>query len=291
MARLANTFAFTIFPHIASPTGTRYAPRMNVPETKRPAARPPRARRAASRRLFLFESLPSTNRWALDHAFELRHGDAVRAILQTAGRGRFERVWISPGDRGLAVTLLLRPPRRKDWMAQKCGFAAALAVRDTLFALGLPAQLKWPNDVMVRGCKIAGILAERNDPAGPVALGIGVNVNLTRADFHGAELLYPATSMRIETGRAFDVASVCKRLLRRFDLWWRKMDTHGPPCIRQAWARHDYLLDKTIAVRSPAEHVVGRYAGMDDEGRLILARPGEEVRLFWSGDVSLAPQS
>lgn len=258
-------------------------PAMKAPENVQPGS--------AGRSLLIFESLPSTNRWALDNAAALRHGDAVRAIRQTAGHGRFERVWLSPGDRGLALTIVLHPPRSMDWMAQRSGFAAALAVRDTLSFFGLPAQLKWPNDVVVGGRKIAGILAERDDPAGPVALGVGLNINLTRADFRGATLLYPATSMRIETGRQFDVTAVCLRLLRRFDAWWRRMEKLGAPCIGRAWARHDFLRNRSITVHSPAGAAAGRYAGMDDEGRLILAKPGGEVCAFWSGDVSLRSPS
>ena len=264
---------------------------MNLPALLPPFAGSAVAcRRPGGGRLFLFDSLPSTNRWALEHAAELRHGDAVRAIRQTAGRGRFERVWLSPGDRGLALTLLLCPPRRADWLAERSGFAAALAVRDVLAAFGLPARVKWPNDVVVRGRKIAGILAERADPAGPVALGIGLNVNLTRTDFRGTKLMQPATSMRLEAGHAFEIAAVCERLRRAFALRWRRLQAQGPQGIRRAWARHDFLKGKIVTVQGPSNSAVGSYAGMDDDGRLIL-RIGRESRLFWSGDVSVAPES
>jgi BirA family biotin operon repressor/biotin-[acetyl-CoA-carboxylase] ligase len=239
----------------------------------------------------MFESLPSTNGWALGHADSLQHGDALCAIRQTAGHGRFERKWISPADRGLTVTILLRPPRRADWMAQRSGFAAALAVRGMLAAFGLPACVKWPNDVLVGGRKIAGVLAEREGPDGPVALGIGVNVNLTRTDFRGAKLLYPATSMRLEAGRKFVVADVCRGLLDGFDAWWLKMKQQGPQCLRRAWARHDFLRGRIVTVSGPAGSDTGRYAGMDEEGRLALRLAGGETRLFWSGDVSVTPES
>lgn len=114
-------------------------------------------------RLFCFEALPSTNTWAAQNAAQLRHGDIVTAARQTAGRGRFDRSWVMPTDSGIALTAVLRNVEPAEVRAN-LGRAAALAVRACLAGFSVEAQVKWPNDVMARGRKICGILAEMISP-------------------------------------------------------------------------------------------------------------------------------
>jgi len=242
-------------------------------------------------RLLVFDALPSTNQWLLDHAAERGHGDAVRAINQTAGRGRFQRRWIAPAGRALTVSVILKPGQPQDPCLPVITPIAALAVRATLEKCRLAALLKWPNDVVVGGRKIAGILAERESETGVVVLGLGVNVNLTARDLPQDKLLQAATSIRIETGRSLSVNSVCAELLLQLQSIITRAAAQTPAFVFELWRPHDFLDGKRIEVQTPQGPVSGACHGMDPSGRLRLLDDAGAERLFWSGDVSVREEA
>lgn len=239
-------------------------------------------------RYVVFKVLPSTNQWVLDHAEKCRHGDVVRTDCQTAGRGRFQRTWLSGSNVALTLSVALYPEQLGRLPPAALGQAAALAVRDTLDADGLEALLKWPNDVLVADRKIAGILVEGDPLSGPLALGIGVNVNWTTEDLQKAGLTDRATSMHVETGRTFDVQAICEALLTTCASTLDAAADEGVAFVRRAWQSHDALHDRQLIVTGPDGNVTGRYAGMAPDGRLRLIRGDGTQILFWSGDVSLS---
>jgi len=238
--------------------------------------------------LLVFETLPSTNRWMLDNLDSLRHGDVVRAVSQTAGTGRFQRQWLSPGDRCLTVSVMLQPASLAPIVAAQLTRVASLAVTGLLEDRGIAPQVKWPNDVLVDGRKIAGILAEREQASRSFVLGVGLNVNMVPDDFAGAELLNPVTSMAIEKGSGFDVDDVCAGFIEKLAGTIDALSLEGPRYLRERWQLCDALAGKNVDVRTHDEIVSGRYAGLDPEGRLRLVTGDGEERLFWSGDASVA---
>src|SRR5512142_1875291 len=150
-----------------------------------------------------FDSIGSTNNealaWATSGAKDL---SLVIADAQTAGRGRLDRKWFTPKGTALAFSLILRlTPEEKPYLTRTVGLAA-LAVADALRTRGLEAQVKWPNDVLIDGRKVAGILIESvwsGDELDCLVIGIGVNV--LRAAVPSAELLqFPATSLEDALG-------------------------------------------------------------------------------------------
>ena len=166
--------------------------------------------------------------------------------------------------------------------------AAALAVRSALKEFHIDARLKWPNDVMVNARKIAGILAEAAQPSGPWVLGIGVNVNLDAETLARINPRTPATSMAIETNRAClpdDVFAVLRqRLEEKFDIAM----TEGLPALRTEWIPADFLAGKTVDVQQDqAPTLTGRYAGLADDGRLVVHDDAGHEHTFWSGDVTV----
>ena len=147
-------------------------------------------------------------------------GAVAVADEQTEGRGRLGRQWLAPAGTSLLVSVLLRPdvePARLPELSLVAGRACAEAIAE---AAGLETEVKFPNDVLVRGRKVAGILAEASE--GRVVLGIGVNVSQS-ADELPAESRTPATSLLLETGREVDRAellvALLERLERRYDEW------------------------------------------------------------------------
>jgi BirA family transcriptional regulator, biotin operon repressor / biotin---[acetyl-CoA-carboxylase] ligase len=149
-------------------------------------------------------------------------GATVATDLQTHGRGRLGRTWEAPAGAALLFSVLLRPqPPMAIWpeLSLVAGGAVAAALREQT---GVPAELSHPNDVLVEGRKLAGILPEAT--SGRVVLGIGVNVNQTAADLP-AETPKPPTSLRVETGRKWPRASFLAAILleleQRYDVWQR----------------------------------------------------------------------
>jgi BirA family biotin operon repressor/biotin-[acetyl-CoA-carboxylase] ligase len=167
-----------------------------------------------------YEHVGSTPSTQLLLAPDAPEGALVVAEEQTAGRGRLGRSWFAPAGTSLLCSLQLRPDTPTERLPELTGVAAR-ACADAIAALtGLEPALKFPNDVLVGGRKVAGILAEARD--GRVVLGVGINVNLP-VDELPEDVDRPATSLLVETGRELDraelLAELLERLERRYDAW------------------------------------------------------------------------
>jgi len=167
-----------------------------------------------------YEHLGSTPSTQLLLPADAPEGALVVAEKQTAGRGRLGRRWLAPAGTSLLCSLQLRPQVPSERLPELTG-VAALACSDAIAAMaGVEPELKFPNDLLVGGRKLAGVLAEAREQR--VVLGIGVNVNLT-AEQLPREVDRPATSLLVETGRAHDrgalLVELLDRLERRYDAW------------------------------------------------------------------------
>jgi BirA family biotin operon repressor/biotin-[acetyl-CoA-carboxylase] ligase len=220
-------------------------------------------------------------------AAEAEDRTLVWALRQTAGRGRLSRTWISPSG-NLYVSLILRPDADAT-RATGLTFAAAVAVADAVAELlgdPSPVRCKWPNDVLVGGRKIAGILLESSTSAAGlvqwVVIGIGVNVASHPPD---SETMYPATSLAAEGAAAVTVERALDVLCRHLDLWLRRWAEEGFPAVRRAWLDRAHGLGAAIAVRAGDEAVLrGVFRGLDEDGALILDQAGARRRVT-AGDV------
>ena len=196
---------------------------------------------------------------------------------QTAGRGRLGRGWQAPAGAALLCSVLLEPPpaARAAELSLVGGMAAADAVEG---ALGLSAQIKWPNDVMVNRRKLAGVLAEARD--GLVVLGIGVNVNQTRMELPGNGRT-PAGSMRTVDGTRRERAPILATLLERLELQYDRWCEGGIDALYDTLGARDFLRGRKVAVNGTN----GYATGIDRQGRLGIDVGGEH-RLVESGEVS-----
>ena len=206
----------------------------------------------------------------------LAEGALVVADHQTAGRGRLGRSWDAPSGTALLCSLLLKPPPERP--TPELSLVAGIAVADALERLlGLAVQIKWPNDVMLRRRKIAGCLAEVRE--GAVVLGIGVNVNQSRA-----ELPDNAGSIRTLTGRTADrevvLSTVLEDLANRYGSW--KAD--GLDGVYDGLGPRDFLRGRRVTVNGMS----GVVSMIDRQGRLEIASGHGEVVTVESGEVDYA---
>lgn len=236
------------------------------------------------------EELPSTNLYLLE--LLTRHNDIPTGIIvaarrQTAGRGREGRIWHSSPGRDLTFSCLLRPAVSPDFWPS-LGQAAAVAVAETVQARKIPAALKWPNDVRVKGRKIAGLLVESVAPADrPEArafvLGIGLNINLNAVE--AERLDQPATSLFMETGREETPEVVLTELSTRLEVWLQRWAEAGFAALREFWQAEAESLGQLITVGREPRQRHGRLHGFGERGELLLEDPVTgRIEPIWSGE-------
>ena len=235
-----------------------------------------------------YEELGSTNDRAKELADEgAEHGEVVIAESQTAGRGRRGRVWVSPPRRNLYFSVVLRPelpPER----APELTLVASLALCDALRQAGVAAGIKWPNDVLASGRKIAGVLTElaaEPEQVHWVVVGAGVNVNARREDFP-EELRGEATSVLIERGQPAPRALLAAACFTALEDWVDRHAEEGFAPIRAAWRERSVTLGREVVVKEASRELTGVAEDIDDAGALLV-RTRAGVERVLAGDVAL----
>jgi BirA family biotin operon repressor/biotin-[acetyl-CoA-carboxylase] ligase len=237
-------------------------------------------------RLLCYDSIGSTNDEAKHLARDgVAEGTIVWALEQTAGRGRRGRAWVSPRG-NLYFSLILRPDCPAGSAAQ-LGFVEALAVGDALRAILPQIELltyKWPNDVLLNGRKIAGVLLE-SETMGSEKLSfvvVGVGVNLI-ASPQGTE--FPATSIMEEGLGEVMPEVMLEEFAAHFQLWFARWRAEGFAPVRAAWSAAAAIArGEAIRVRLESRALYGRFLDLDHEGNLLLDHAGE-CRRIAAGEV------
>jgi len=214
----------------------------------------------------------------------LTEGRVIVAAWQRAGRGRHGRPWSAPPGRALLFSAVLAPTGP---VAPILPLLAGVAVRDAIASTaGIAAELKWPNDVLSDGAKVAGILVER--PPGPFAvLGVGINANLEAADLPGDW----ATSLLIRTGHPVDLDALLAATLAQLDQWLERAASAGTEAIVKAWRERTQMLGQPVEVVLPDRTVRGIAEDVTASGTLRV-RTSTGVELFIAGDVrQVRPQA
>ncbi len=244
-----------------------------------------------ARRIYHFFKVDSTNTVAMHLGEEGEpHGAVVLAEEQSAGRGRAGRKWISEKSSGISCSLLLRPAIPTSH-APLLTLVAGLAARDAAAEdLANAPDIRWPNDLLVRGKKFCGILTEMRaepDRMHYAVVGIGMNVNQTKMP---AEISDIATSLRIETGKVHSRLELLVRLLRHFDRYYNQFLAEGSaPIIRRFSQVSSYAQGKRVRITTATESYTGSTAGLEPSGVLRVARDdGRGIELVLSGDVQEA---
>jgi BirA family biotin operon repressor/biotin-[acetyl-CoA-carboxylase] ligase len=236
-----------------------------------------------------YDSLPSTNTEAQRQARQgAPEGLCVVAREQTRGRGRQERVWVSPAGAGLYFSIVLRPARLEVRAWPLLTMMAALAVRDALREVcGLEADIKWPNDILAAERKLCGILAETVETETGRAVVLGIGINLNDAAFP-PELKEVATSLAARTGKAPDPEVLMRALVGALDGRYRTLQSEGGAAETvKEWSLHSsYAHDRRVRVTLAGETFDGRTRGLEPDGALRVETERGEIKIIRAGDVT-----
>lgn len=212
------------------------------------------------------EQTGSTNAVAKKLALEgAPHRALVVAGFQTEGRGRFDRTWFAPAGCCLLFSQVIRPKCEAEQLPL-VNLAASIALSQALFGLGVDSTLKWPNDVLINGRKVAGILSEVLDAVGPeqaVVLGVGLNVNVEEFP---EELRGTATSLSLEAGASFDLIETLIQFLIRFEILLESF----PDGMAEVYIDLCETIGRRVRVQSGNSVVEGKAVRIDAAGHLVL---------------------
>jgi BirA family transcriptional regulator, biotin operon repressor / biotin---[acetyl-CoA-carboxylase] ligase len=218
-------------------------------------------------------------------ADNLPEGAVVIANQQTHGKGRQGRSWHSEPGVGLYLSVLLRPrfqPENLACITLMAGVATASTIK-----LHAPAKLKWPNDLLLNGKKLAGVLCEYV-PGTPPAIIVGIGVNLNHTQFP-EDIQGQATSLKLETGKTLDRTTLVLSLLKNLATEYEEILQGNIGNLIRKWTDQSEMFGQTVTVYQKGETLVGKALGLNPQGKLILQIHEGEQRLLDSGEVSFNP--
>ena len=238
------------------------------------------------REIFL-ENIDSTNLWAKTNIEELEDKTIVFAGAQTQGRGRLQRKWVDLGKGNLFMSIVLKPDKNYEHYANLTQYLSVTLCKTleeygikpeinvtlckTLEEYGIKPEIKWPNDVLVNGKKIAGILAEtsvKGTKFKGLVLGIGVNLNAQEKDF--SKIDKKVTSLNLEVGETIDMVEFKNKLVTSFFKDYNQFLEEGFKFIKRDYLALANFLDKELCVALINETKTGVASGITDKGELMI---------------------
>ncbi|RKP57392.1 biotin--[acetyl-CoA-carboxylase] ligase [Cohnella endophytica] len=242
------------------------------------------------RQIKLLETVPSTQDELRKLAEEgAEEGTLVIAEQQTKGRGRMGRYWVSPAGKGVWMSLLLRPPVPLPLTPQLTLLAAVALSRAISRIVPLEIGIKWPNDLLVGGKKISGILLEsaaEDERLRYVVVGMGISVNLDAEDYP-EELLEKAVSLKMAAGAPVNRSELVASILVEFELLYDLFLEQGFAPIRTLWEAHSVTLGHLTTLFTPQEAIEGIPRGLDDMGGLKVEMADGSLRTVYSAEVGV----
>ncbi len=243
---------------------------------------------ALGSRVDFFQSTTSTMDQARQAAMEgAPEGTLALAEEQTRGRGRFQRVWVSPPGVNILASLVLRPSVHASSQLSMMASLALANVLRKLIPAASPVNIKWPNDVLVGGRKIGGILIESSvgeeGSTGFSIIGMGVNVNFDPSEY--PEIRDIATSLKLELGQPYPRVDLLAAILDEMESLYAHINAGGS--VRDQWAPLLETIGRRIQVTSGGAVYEGFAQGVDDDGSLLLRHDDGSVQTMPAGEVSL----
>jgi len=249
-----------------------------------------RAKQIIGRSIYVMETTTSTNdvagKYASNHEAE---GLVVFSESQTRGRGRMGRKWASIRGKGLWFSILLRPKLTANECTQLTIAAAVSLVRAIKGITGTAPEIKWPNDLLIEGKKIAGILTEMQaelDCVRHVVIGVGIDVNQNISEFP-AQLRETATSLKIISGSPVNRAALAEAILLEMDKDYKRI-IHGRfNEVAEQWVNNCGTLGKIVDIQTGRSRVAGRAESIDETGALLVRTQHGRIERVTGGDVGV----
>jgi BirA family biotin operon repressor/biotin-[acetyl-CoA-carboxylase] ligase len=242
------------------------------------------------RRIICVLETGSTNHLAFRTAEDgAEDGTVVLAESQTGGKGRLGRHWESPPGVNLYCSVILRPPILPVSAPQLTFLSAVAVARAIETVTHLQPRIKWPNDILVNGRKVAGLLNEMSaetDTIHWVVLGIGVNINMGREQFPDG-LRHPASSLLLEVGSPVNRVEFTRSLLTILDSLYDDFLFRGLESVREEWLARATVQGQRVRVSSGDDTIEGTVTGIDTDGALLLRRSDGVSRRVLAGDVTI----
>ncbi|HDQ04068.1 MAG TPA: biotin--[acetyl-CoA-carboxylase] ligase [Deltaproteobacteria bacterium] len=229
-----------------------------------------------------------------DRAFELGiagapEGTVVIADRQSTGRGRLQRNWHSPGGVNIYTSIILRPKMEAN-AAPRVSITAGVAIAEILDEyFTAKVHLKWPNDVILNGKKVCGMLSQLKilgNFIDFIVLGVGINVNIGKEDFP-PELRGLATSLAAEAGRRFSREKITISLYENLAKWYEVLTTEGFRKIKDKWLSMAPMIGCAVSIAFINEVISGNARGIDDDGSLVIETGNGKERKVSAGDATV----
>ncbi len=242
------------------------------------------------RKIYRYKSLNSTN----DTAFSLAdkgaaEGTVILAEEQKKGRGKWKRRWISPPGGGIWMSIIIRPKLSSLELGRLTLMAAVAVVKALRNYPGLKAMIKWPNDILVRGKKIAGILIEMKEKKGKVeyvVIGVGINTACDLDQFP-EELKNCVTSVRKEFTHRFLDEKLIKEIIKQIEYYYSVFKKESFSLIEEEWNCYSAVLGKYIEASVSGKKISGRAVGLSDRGYLLLRRDTGIIDEIFGSDIRI----
>lgn len=242
------------------------------------------------KKIVFYKEVDSTNTQAKIHASEYPEGTIFLAEAQSGGRGRLGRIWSSKPGKGIWCSVLLKPDVRPT-VAGQFPLLTAVAIVEALHGIGVNARIKWPNDLLINGKKVCGILTEmvaELDRINLLVIGFGLNVKHHTDDFP-AEVQSIATSLEMVLGREIDRSQLLAQILFQLERRYHQFVEHGFEPIRELWKSYTCTLGQETRIsRWNQPPLCGRALDIAPDGSLMLELPDGQVIAVMSGEIPLA---
>ena len=220
--------------------------------------------------LIFKEKLNSTNAYCKEHIDEFSDMTFLYCNEQKNGKGRLERTWVSRNPNNLYLTIVLKPKSRNFPYINLTQYLCVITCK-VLKEYGVEPQIKWPNDILVNGKKIAGILAQTSTIGSTIkgiVLGIGINLNSTSEET--ADIDKPATSLNLEIGEKINRDEFLNKLAFAFESDYKEFETKGFAFIEHDYLKQACFINKEITVNTVGESLVGVVKSLTQDGALLL---------------------
>jgi BirA family biotin operon repressor/biotin-[acetyl-CoA-carboxylase] ligase len=240
--------------------------------------------------IYIYREVSSTNNVAQFMALSgAPEGTIIMSMSQTAGMGRLKRQWACPPGKGILMSLVLRPEIKVQFVPQLTLLCAVVVAETIRKVTGCEAGIKWPNDVVISGKKISGILAQSNfSKAGSecVIMGVGININQTTNQLP-PDCRETSTSLKLELGQNISRVRVLKQFIITWDEHFQGFLKGGHPYLRTKWIENNVTLGRNVTINKEINPVNGIAVDISERGGLIVRLSDGSLEEFLAGDLSL----